>query len=303
MKKSAFFIAMFLLFSSAMFAQVGISTDNSVPDNSAMLDVKSTTKGMLIPRMAQAEILSISNPANGLQVFCTTDNKFYAYIANAGTWKEILYGTGTISQPFSCGNSITINHIAGAVAPVTKTVTYGTVTNISGELTKCWITSNLGSDHQAIAVSDATEASAGWYWQFNRKQGYKHDGTTRTPNTTWIDGIYETSDWITANDPCNIELGSTWRIPTYTEWYNVDNTGGWTDLNGPWDSGLKLHAAGYLATSDGSLGNRGSDGDYWSSTQNDATNGWFLGFGSGGSYMGNSLSKAYGFSVRCVRDN
>ncbi len=134
--------------------------------------------------------------------------------------------------------------MAGAVAPVAKSVTYGTVTNIPGEPSKCWITSNLGASQQATAVNDATEASAGWYWQFNRKQGYKHDGTTRTPNTTWIGSISETSDWVTANDPCTIELGSGWRIPTSTEWTNVDASGGWTDRNGPWTSGLKLHPAG-----------------------------------------------------------
>ena len=203
---------------------------------------------------------------------------------------------------WACGiSTMTINHVAGAVAPVTKTTTYGTVTNIPGELTKCWITSNLGSDHQATAVSDATEASAGWYWHCNRKQGYKHDGNTRTPNTTGITIISETSDWITANDPCNIELGTTWHLPTYTEWYNVDNTGGWTTWTGPWGSGLKLHAAGYLGGSDGSLSLRGSYGFYWSSTQGGATNGWYLGFGSGDSYVDGN-GKAFGFSARCVRD-
>jgi hypothetical protein len=266
-----------------------------------MLDVKSTTKGMLVPRMTQAQILAISNPANGLQVFCTTDNKFYAYIANAGAWKEMLYGTGTISQPFSCGSSFTINHVAGVVAPVSKTVTYGTVTNIPGETSKCWITSNLGSNHQATAVDDATEASAGWYWQFNRKQGYKHDGTTRTPNTTWISSIYETSDWITANDPCNIELGASWRIPTYTEWYNVNYTGGWTTWTDPWNSGLKLHAAGQLYIIDGSLYYRGSYGYYGSSAQLDPNYGWFLYFGVGGINLYYDF-KAYGFSLRCIRN-
>ncbi len=212
------------------------------------------------------------------------------------------YTLALLPVPFTCGDSITINHLAGDIAPVTKTTTYGTVTNIPGEPTKCWITSNLGSDHQATAVNDATEASAGWYWQFNRKQGYKHDGTTLTPSWT-ITSINETSDWMTANDPCNIELGTTWHIPTYTEWYNVDNTGGWTSWNGPWDSGLKLHAAGHLDFSDGSLCNRDyfGFGDYWSSTKYNATFGWHLSFYSGYSYVG-SNDKAYGFSARCVRD-
>jgi hypothetical protein len=197
-----------------------------------------------------------------------------------------------------CGNPITINHVAGTVAPVTKTVTYGTVTNIPGQTTKCWITSNLGADHQATAVDDATEPSAGWYWQFNRKQGYKYDGTTRTPNTTWITSISETSDWITANDPCNIELGTTWRIPTFTEWFIFDDS--WNDWNGPWGSGLKIHAAGYLIDS-GLLTWRGSEGHYWSNTQGDATFGYGMGFGYGWGNMANS-PKWWGYSARCVRD-
>ena len=231
----------------------------------------------------------------------TPNTPYYvrAYATNSvGTayGNELSFTTLT----WSCGSSITINHVTGSVAPVTKTVTYGTVTNIPGETSKCWITSNLGADHQATSVDDATEASAGWYWQFNRNQGYKHDGTTRTPKTNWIGSISENSDWITSNDPCNIELGTTWRIPTYTEWYNVNNTGGWTSRVGPWNSGLKMHAAGRLSSIDGSLNDRGSDGYYWSSTQSDATGGWFLHFSNSNSYM-ISNNKATGFSVRCLQ--
>jgi hypothetical protein len=95
------------------------------------------------------------------------------------------------------------------VAPVNKTVTYGTVTNIPGETSKCWITSNLGADHQATSKDDATEPSAGWYWQFNKKQGYKvTNNNTRTPNTPWIHPINENSDWTAAKDPCTLEMGN-----------------------------------------------------------------------------------------------
>ena len=300
--KKLFFLTLLLLFSNGLlFAQIGINTDNSQPDPSAMLDVKSTTTGALIPRMTQTQIILISNPANGLVVFCTTDNKFYAYLSGVNTWKEILYGSGTFA-PFTCGVSLTINHVAGTVAPVTKTVTYGTVTNIPGETSKCWITSNLGADHQATSVSDATEASAGWYWQFNRKQGFKHDGTTRTPNTTWITSISENSDWISSNDPCTIEIGSGWRIPTYTEWNNLMTSGGWTNWNGPWGSGLKLHAAGELVYYDGSLTNQGVWGTYWSSTQYDASTGGTLLFHRTDCYTENNF-KVFGYTLRCVRDN
>ena len=281
-------------------AQVAVNIDASAPDNSAMLDVKSTTKGVLLPRMTQAQIASISTPANGLVVFCTTDNKFYTYVSSANTWKEILYGTGTIAQ-FSCGSSFTIDHVAGSVAPVSKTVTYGTVTNIPGEPSKCWITSNLGADHAATAVNDASEASGGWYWQFNRKQGYKHDGTIRTPNTPWEVPIDENLDWQAGSDPCAIELGGGWRLPTYTEWINVDATGNWTNWDGPWNSGLKLHASGYL---DGGLfGGRGVYGSFWSSTQYSTYDGWLLDFDCCFNSYTHNNRKDYGLSLRCLREN
>jgi len=280
---------------------VGIKADGSAPDNSAMLDVSSSNKGLLIPRMTQAQIGAIASPADGLMAYNTDDGKFYLYVASAAIWKEINYGSATITPTlFVCGGTLSINHAAGEVAPVTKTVNYGTVTNIPGETSKCWITSNLGADHQATAVSDATEPSAGWYWQFNRKQGYKHDDVTLTPNTTWIYPISENSDWIPANDPCALELGSGWRIPTSTELTNVDASGNWTSWTGPWNSSLKMHAAGYLY-SDGSLVDRGSYGYYWSSSQYSATLGWYLFFNSGNSSM-NLYNKAYGFSLRCLRD-
>jgi len=62
-----------------------------------------------------------------------------------------------------------------------------------------------------------------------------------------------------------------------------------------------VDAAGYLNNSDGSLNNRGSNGYYWSSTQNSSTNGWNLNFNSSNSNMNNN-NKANGFSLRCLRD-
>ncbi|MFZ4522349.1 MAG: hypothetical protein ACOYNC_11630 [Bacteroidales bacterium] len=51
MKQLSSFFALLLLFSYEVVAQVGINTDNSSPNQSAMLDVKSTNKGFLPPRM------------------------------------------------------------------------------------------------------------------------------------------------------------------------------------------------------------------------------------------------------------
>ena len=68
---SAFLFSLFTILSPLSFAQVSINNDASVPDPSAMLDVKSTNKGLLPPRMTQAQKSAIANPAPGLIIYCT----------------------------------------------------------------------------------------------------------------------------------------------------------------------------------------------------------------------------------------
>jgi len=209
--------------------------------------------------------------------------------------------TETTIACWDCGDNLTIVHVADTVAPVSKTVTYGTVTGINGAPTKCWITSNLGSDHQADSVDDPTEASAGWYWQFNLSQGYKHDDVGRTPNTTWNYNISVYSDWIAVEDPCTLELGTGWRLPTSTEYNLIDASGAWSNWNGPWNSLLKMHAAGKLDWGTGVLGDRGAVGSYWSATQSNASMAFDLNFYANA--CGNQLTtKSFGYSIRCLKD-
>ncbi|MFN3316100.1 MAG: hypothetical protein ACK40K_04755, partial [Raineya sp.] len=70
------------------FAQgVGIG---GTPDGSAMLDVQSTTKGFLVPRMTLAQRGSIASPANGLLIYQTDgDIGFWYYDAPASLWRKL----------------------------------------------------------------------------------------------------------------------------------------------------------------------------------------------------------------------
>jgi len=73
MKKAVILFTVILLFvNQILTAQVAISTDGSGPDASAMLDVRSTNKGFLPPRMTDSERDAISNPAAGLIIFNTS---------------------------------------------------------------------------------------------------------------------------------------------------------------------------------------------------------------------------------------
>jgi len=88
---SPFFL--FFLFFVALNAQIGIGTTS--PDNSSILDISSTEKGVLLPRMTVIERLSIATPiADGLMVYQTDDVKgFYYYDSTSGSWDRVLKQT------------------------------------------------------------------------------------------------------------------------------------------------------------------------------------------------------------------
>jgi len=213
---------------------------------------------------------------------------------------EGLENSGKKTKTFVCGDDITINHVTtDGVAPVAKTVTYKTVlTTISGA-SKCWITSNLGATNEATSGTDASDNASGWYWQFNYKKGYRYAGTTRTPTAWTSSGAQPTQDWQPANDPCTIELGPGWRIPTLTEWTAVRNTNGYFNN---FSSVLKIHAAGYLAYGNGAMTDRGAGHHYWSSDYSDATFARAYVVFPPNTYTVSNNNRLAGFSVRCIKD-
>jgi hypothetical protein len=63
-----------------------IGTSTNVP--SAIVNVSSTTKGFLPPRMSNAEMLAIGTPAEGLMVYDTTNRKLCCY--DGATWQPLF---------------------------------------------------------------------------------------------------------------------------------------------------------------------------------------------------------------------
>ncbi len=109
--KNLIFIS-FIFFSSLVsYSQVGINKDGTAPDPSAMLDVKSTTQGMLIPRMTSAQRMAIATPAAGLLVFDNETNSFW-FNGTAG-WTELVTGGGT--SYWSANGTDIFNNNAGNV--------------------------------------------------------------------------------------------------------------------------------------------------------------------------------------------
>ena len=108
----------FLLFTITCFSQVSINNPGAAPNSSAMLDVISTTKGMLIPRMTTTQMNAISSPATGLIVFntdCATLNYY-----NGGSWIT-LGNIGSVTTPGSItGNTVACQNSTNSysIAPV-----------------------------------------------------------------------------------------------------------------------------------------------------------------------------------------
>ena len=75
---SLLLVSLFLLAGTGLFSQVAVNTDGSAADQSAMLDVKSTNSGVLVPRMTASERDAIPSPATGLLVYVSDTDLFYS---------------------------------------------------------------------------------------------------------------------------------------------------------------------------------------------------------------------------------
>jgi trimeric autotransporter adhesin len=103
----------------ALTAQVKISNSPGNPHPSAILEVESTSKGLLLPRMTTAQMNAISNAAKGLLVFNTTDSVFYMHLDTG--WTSIATGTNVwVQNGSNAYNSNSGNLGIGTNAPVSK---------------------------------------------------------------------------------------------------------------------------------------------------------------------------------------
>lgn len=160
-----------ILTTSASFAQgVAVNTDGSNPDASAILDVKATNKGMLVPRVALTS--AVSAPAIGLLVYQTGGTPgFYYY--NGTTWVYIqnsatpvngtapgqVYVTGNapftpVLQTMSGDATIAANGnltISNNAVTVAKMATSGTLPAFNGSALTNLNAGNLASGTVPVA--------------------------------------------------------------------------------------------------------------------------------------------------------
>jgi hypothetical protein len=162
MKKLLIILAVIITFSLSVNAQVGIGIAS--PNSSSMLDVTSTTKGLLTPRMTATQRAAISNPATGLIVYQTDGITGFYYYTGAA-WVVLINGTDAL--PAVNGSAVTnlnASNLASGTVPTARlgSGTASSATYLRGDGT--WSTpatggsglSDFGYVYELATIADAT---------------------------------------------------------------------------------------------------------------------------------------------------
>ena len=271
-------------------AQVGINEDGSAPVSSAVLDLKSTSKGFLPPRMSETERDGISNPQPGLIVYCIDCVEMQMY--NGTMWTNMIGGTATFP-------TITI----GDQTWMAKNLNIGAM--ITG------VTSMLDNNILEKYCYDDLESNCEVYGAL-----YQWDEMMKYVNTESTQGICPTGFHLPSDEEwktLEMQLGMS-QVQADGEGYRGTDQASkmagnellWT--NGPLDQDSSFGNSGFEALPGGLRGTAGpyysefEKSIYWSTTES-GSEAWAR-------YLYNietrvfrvSWNKSYGYSVRCLQD-
>jgi hypothetical protein len=99
-------------------AQIAINIDNTLPNSSAMMDIKSTDKGLLIPRMTQVERNAISSPATGLMIFQTDQTDGFYYFQTQWKYLGFSGNYNDLTNKLTMGNGISIDPTSNNIVSI-----------------------------------------------------------------------------------------------------------------------------------------------------------------------------------------
>ncbi len=97
MKTNISTLLFFFLIVNSAYSQLGVKETNTVPNSKAMLDVESTNKGVLIPRMSTGSRDVIESPPAGLMIYNSTTNDFNYW--NGIVWTD--FNSAVLNLPFN----------------------------------------------------------------------------------------------------------------------------------------------------------------------------------------------------------
>ena len=294
--------------SNTAIAQIAINNDGSAADGSAMLDVKSTNSGLLLPRLNTIQISGINNPAAGLMVFNTDSSGFYGFSGN--NWISV-WSYDTLADWY-CGN------------PITDSRDVQTYTTIQIG-TQCWMSENLNIGTRTDGANNQT----------NNGEIEKYCYNNEEDSCLIYGGLYqwdEMMQYVATGAGVQGVCPDGWHLPTDEEWKQMEmalgmsqseaNNTNWrgTDEGGKmketgyahWNfpnngvtnsSGFTALPGGYRLSSNGSFHALGSSGNWWSSTQHSGADTWLRNLSYSSVMVRRSYySKTTGYSVRCLKN-
>jgi uncharacterized protein (TIGR02145 family) len=283
MKKIIAILASLFFVKTINSQSIGIGTNN--PQSSAILDIQSTDKGLLVPRMSTTQRTAIQNPSTGLIIWNTTCKQLETF--NGTVWttpsgvaacSDISSGTQVCTQTWMSTNLNVSNYRNGDLIPqVTDSAT--------------WI--NL--------------ATGAWCW-------YKNDSATYALK---YGKLY---NWYAVNDSRGLAPVG-WHIPNNAEWDTLSSCFGGNGFSGGalkevgsvnWKapnsgatnaSGLNFRPSGYRRWLEAIFYGDIELGIYWSSTSDGPALAWARLVGFDGAFLNvSNYFKQNGFSVRCIKD-
>jgi hypothetical protein len=196
MKKITLFLVVAFILMHSINAQIGIGTN--APNTSAQLDVTSTNKGLLIPRMTLAQRGTIPSPVAGLMIY-QTDNTPGFYFYNGASW--IQFSTGSATNYWTLSGTDIYKNNAGNVGIGTST-----------PLARLHLNGNqLITGGGPLAIQDDAAGNSSNIWFQNSSgtpthQIYHLGGTSnllviqKIPASTW--------DWV-MNSSGDVGMGTT----------------------------------------------------------------------------------------------
>ncbi|MFM9910564.1 MAG: DUF1566 domain-containing protein [Chitinophagaceae bacterium] len=154
MKFIRYFLGTIVLLNAVLVhAQVGIGTN--APSASAQLEINSTTKGLLPPRMTYVQKSAIATPVAGLMIWCSNcgaTGEMQVY--NGSTWTNMIGGTASFAPPI-LGATAAVSLIADLTASSGGTISSdgGTAVTVRGI---CWSTSPNPTTALSTKTTDGT---------------------------------------------------------------------------------------------------------------------------------------------------
>ncbi len=305
--KARIYILIFLSFLVPVLeAQVGINTDGTPPDPTAILDVKSSAKGLLPPRMTQEERNAIGFPAEGLLIFNTTTGCIDYFLG--GSWKSL---GGVTELVFQCGMKI---------ADPRDGKRYNTIKIGS----QCWMAENLNAG--TMISADTDQRNDGLIEKFcyqNLESNCDiYGGLYQWGETVnYLNNASNSCTWSTP--PAGVVTGICppgWHLPCYSEWDQLASvlgglsfaggkmkergTGHWSAPNTGADNASGFTArAGGAHTSSGGFSGLNQDVWFWSvvETFSCGAETWWINYNYEFLSPDNSL-KTGGLAIRCLKD-